>query len=337
MNKVELLHNPERRDFRLRVITAIALAALVFVGPFAVYRFIAGPVLVGVINTIIVIAGGAIAIYARATGRTDHAGVAISTLLAIAALAVSALIGLNGVVWVYPIVIFLFYLSPPLLALGLIITVLGGVVLLQFNTTIEIFAHGDELASFLVSATTATIFSWIFAGQARKQREQLLHWATHDPLTGLGNRRSLEHELKVAVSVARRHNRAYGLIIMDSDNFKEINDTRGHAVGDRVLQRIADVITSSTRIGDRSFRYGGDEFITILPDVDGEALHTVCRKLVQGIEEQTKELGTPVTVSLGAALLGPNEDSEAWNRRADQSMYRAKQLGGNRYIVDQLL
>ncbi len=337
MNKVELLHNPERGDFRLRVITAIALVALVFVGPFAVYRFIVGPPIVGVINTIIVITGGAIAVYAHTTGRADRAGAAISILLAFAALAVSALLGLNGVVWVYPIVIFLFYLSPPLLALSLIVVVLGGIVLLQLNSTVAVFAHGDELASFLVSATTATIFSGIFAGQARKQREQLLHWATHDPLTGLGNRRSLEHELKVAVSAARRHNRAYGLIIMDTDNFKEINDTRGHAVGDRVLQRMADVITGSTRIGDRSFRYGGDEFITILPDVDGEALHTVCQKLVHGIEEQTRAQGTPITVSLGAALLGPSEDSDAWNRRADQSMYRAKQLGGNRYVVDQLL
>ncbi len=123
---------------------------------------------------------------------------------------------------------------------------------------------------------------------------------------------------------------------MDTDNFKDINDSFGHAVGDEVLQHMAEIVTGSTRITDRSFRYGGDEFITLLPNADGEALHTVCRKLVQSIEQQTREQGTPITVSVGAALLGPDEDSEAWNRRADRSMYRAKHQGGNRYVADQL-
>jgi len=75
----------------------------------------------------------------------------------------------------------------------------------------------------------------------------------------------------------------------------------------------------------------------ILPNVDAEALHTVAGKLVQSIAEYTDAAGTPVTVSVGAALLGDNEDKQSWNRRADRSMYRAKKLGGNRYIVDQLV
>ena len=163
------------------------------------------------------------------------------------------------------------------LALALILTVLGGVAAIELSAPQNIFAEPDELASFLASAAITGVFSWLFASRNAKQRQQLFLWATRDPLTGLENRRSLDHELDIAVSAARRERRGYGLIIMDTDNFKETNDNLGHAAG------------------------------------------------------------TPVTVSVGAALLGDNEDKQSWNRRADRSMYRAKKLGGNRYIVDQLV
>ncbi len=337
MKTLNLLQHRAVQDFRLQLVTAVAILTVVFVSPFAVYRLVLGPLLAGAMNAFIVVAAVLIAAYAWVTKNIDRAGKAISVVLALSALTVTTVLGLNGVLWFYAIIIFVFYLSPPILALALILTVLGGVAAIELSAPRRIFAEPDELASFLASAATTAVFSWLFASRNAKQRQQLFLWATRDPLTGLENRRSLDHELDIAVSTARRERRGYGLIIMDTDNFKGINDNLGHAAGDETLCRIAEILGNSTRLGDRLFRYGGDEFTIILPNVDAEALHTVAGKLVQSIAEYTDAAGTPVTVSVGAALLGDNEDKQSWNRRADRSMYRAKKLGGNRYIVDQLV
>lgn len=117
---------------------------------------------------------------------------------------------------------------------------------------------------------------------------------------------------------------------MHADNFKKINDAHGHAAGDAVLKALADTIASTTRLEDRAFRYGGDEFIIILPDVGPEGLETVSHKLVHAIESRGQSDAHGVTVSIGAALLRSEDDKDSWNRRADQHMYRAKERGGNR-------
>lgn len=322
------------QDFRLQLVTAVALLTVVFVSPFAVYRLVFGPQLAGAINAFIVVAAVLIAAYAWISKNIDRAGKAISLVLALSALTVTTVLGLNGVLWFYAIIIFVFYLSPPILALALILTVLGGVAAMELSAPQRIFSEPDQLASFLASATTTAVFSWLFASRNAKQRRQLLLWATRDPLTGLENRRSLDQELDIAISTARREDRRYGLIVIDTDNFKEINDNLGHAAGDETLCRLAEILGDSTRLGDRLFRYGGDEFTIILPNVDRDALETVAHKLVESIADRTESAGTPVTVSAGAALLDPGEDKDAWNRRADRNMYRAKQLGGNRSVID---
>ncbi len=317
-------------SFRLHLIVLIAGVASVFVGGFAVYRYIYGPLVVALIDTLIVLAGAAIAFYAWRTGNVEHAGAAMAVVFAIAAIAVTAWTGVSGAVWIYTVILFVFYLAAPALGLGVVLFSIATIVVLHLGSARSVFDSSDQMASFMASATAMTAFSYYFAARNRMQNEQLLQLATRDPLTGLENRRRLEPELNVAVEAAKRHNRPYGLIIMDADNFKKINDAHGHAAGDVVLKALADTIASTTRLEDRAFRYGGDEFIIILPDVGPEGLETVSHKLVHAIESRGQSDAHGVTVSIGAALLRSEDDKDSWNRRADQHMYRAKERGGNR-------
>ncbi|TVQ39941.1 MAG: diguanylate cyclase [Spirochaetaceae bacterium] len=321
-------------DFQLQLIILVAIVTTVFVGGFAVYRFLYGPLIVAVIDTLIVAVACAIAVYARRTGQVGHAGIAMAVMLGLGGIAVSTWIGVNGAVWMYTVILFAFYLAPPAVGLAVVLGMIGAIIALELSAPRTVFESMKQMASFTASATAITVFSWYFAARNKRQNEQLMRWATRDPLTGLENRRRLEPELNVAVETGRRHNRGYGLIIMDADNFKDINDHLGHAAGDAALQAVAVTIVSTTRIEDRAFRYGGDEFIIIMPDITLQGLLVVSDKLAGAIEARGRTDAHGITVSIGAALLRPGEDRDSWNRRADQNMYRAKRLGGNRYVVD---
>jgi len=229
---------------------------------------------------------------------------------------------------------FVFYLSTPLLALIQVVTVVMVLVVRDFFLPHTIFYTQVQLISFLTTAVTATSFSYLFAGRNQKQRSRLLHWATKDPLTGLDNRRGLEKQLQFALSAKIDDTTDYGLLVMDLDSFKYINDTMGHSEGDRVLCELAHLISTSIRLSDHAFRYGGDEFVILLSNTNSKGLEEVCRNVLQKIRSNLRCGVSPVTVSIGAALLGPAKDAESWFLRADKCLYKAKEDGRNRFYID---
>ena len=321
-------------DYRLSLITLVAVLATGFVGGFAVYRLVTGFYLMAFVNLMVVCAAGGSALFAWRTGKVEEAGIAVSILLTILAVIATVALGLNGALWVYAVTIFVFYLAPAAVGLILVAGMLVSVSIVCTTGIVEVFPEMVQLFGFLASTTTTAVFSWFFAHRSAQQRIQLTRWATRDPLTGLENRRALDPELEIAVARCFRHDLICGLVIMDLDNFKEINDTRGHAMGDRVLQSVAQIIDRTTRREDRSFRYGGDEFVLVLPDIHPDGLTAVCAKLVDTIAQRGGDGEVMVRASAGAAILQAGESPESWNRRADQALYRAKRLGGNRFILD---
>ncbi|TVR05178.1 MAG: GGDEF domain-containing protein [Spirochaetaceae bacterium] len=321
-------------DYRLALIFLVAGLTSVFVGGFAVYRLVTGSYLVAFLNLAAVLTAVGAALFARRTGQVERAGIAVSIMLTVVAVVSTASLGLNGALWVYSVSIFVFYLAPATVGLILVAGMLVSVTIVCVTGTVMVFPEMVNLFGFLASATTTAVFSWFFAHRSAQQRIQLMLWATRDPLTGLENRRALDPELEIAVARCFRHDLICGLVIMDLDNFKEINDTRGHAAGDRVLQSVAQIIDRTTRREDRSFRYGGDEFVVVLPDIHPEGLSAVCAKLVDTIAQKGGSGEVEVRVSAGAAILQAGESPESWNRRADQALYRAKHLGGNRFVLD---
>ncbi|HJV52661.1 MAG TPA: GGDEF domain-containing protein [Noviherbaspirillum sp.] len=167
--------------------------------------------------------------------------------------------------------------------------------------------------------------------------EELLQQATHDSLTGLYNRGRLNELAVREMSVARRHRRALAVLMLDIDRFKLVNDTYGHDVGDRVIRRLADACRAQVREIDHVGRFGGEEFVCLLPETDRDAAVACAERLRTTIESLRVEspLGeVRFTVSIGVALY---DDAYAgWEellKDADAALYRAKQEGRNRVVL----
>ena len=141
-----------------------------------------------------------------------------------------------------------------------------------------------------------------------------------DPLTGLANRRFILTQLAGMVSGARRHRRALTAAVVDVDHFKAVNDSRGHAEGDRVLAAVARALRSYLRAEDQLGRLGGEEFLAVLPDADAGAAAAAAEKLGASVHE------TGVTVSIGWAAWEGETPDELLGR-ADDALYAAKALG----------
>ncbi|TCW60355.1 diguanylate cyclase response regulator [Treponema sp. J25] len=169
--------------------------------------------------------------------------------------------------------------------------------------------------------------------RAYKYRKQLERMVLIDPLTELYNRRYLFEQLEQEEAKARRYGRAFSVIMVDIDNFKEINDTKGHLTGDRILQSVGRVLEQSVRAADVVGRYGGEEFLLILPETEEEAARIVAEKIRKNVVSSPWPDGVSgVTVSLGVAGYQKEEGYEDLLRRADARLYQAKREGKNRVV-----
>lgn len=160
-----------------------------------------------------------------------------------------------------------------------------------------------------------------------------------DQLTGLFNRRHMVDVAERKVQISEKENSALSFILMDIDDFKDFNDTYGHAAGDDVLENVGKVIKKTTRSTDWSFRYGGEEFLIILPSTDGQEATQVAEKIRKAVAAEKYQTinGELVkkTMSIGVAQFIPGESLEKVLKRADDNMYNSKIKGKNRvYFSD---
>lgn len=175
-------------------------------------------------------------------------------------------------------------------------------------------------------------FGGLVLGNLRTfDRHRLLSYT--DPLTGLYNRRHLHQLLPAVARASRLSGRPYGVLMVDVDHFKRLNDTYGHDAGDRVLACLAEVLRELCRKTDHAFRMGGEEFLLLLEETSLEELGEVAERVRRRIAEAPMDLpdGPRITVSIGICT-GPGEEGRETEvlRRADQALYRAKQAGRNR-------
>jgi diguanylate cyclase (GGDEF)-like protein len=166
-------------------------------------------------------------------------------------------------------------------------------------------------------------------------RELLRHQATRDAMTGAWNRRGIMEGLERELSRSRREGKPLAVLLADLDHFKRINDTFGHLAGDAVLREVARKMDSSARPYDLLGRYGGEEFLIILPGCDASNLANTGNRIRQRVAEvpvKHSEVYIPVTISMGGAVLGPRDQGEIHQllHAADLALYRAKQNGRNR-------
>jgi diguanylate cyclase (GGDEF)-like protein len=171
------------------------------------------------------------------------------------------------------------------------------------------------------------------AEEARVTAEIAQERAMTDALTGLLNRYGLQRVLAHEYAEARRYARSLSCLMIDLDNFKPINDTFGHATGDAALKQVGAILTDVVRRSDMVSRYGGDEFLVLLPETDLEGAEALAEKVLATASKQ--EFGDmhprfQLTLSIGAATLSDDESGNDMIARADMALYEAKEQGRNR-------
>ncbi|MEM9468989.1 MAG: PleD family two-component system response regulator [Pseudomonadota bacterium] len=175
-----------------------------------------------------------------------------------------------------------------------------------------------------------------FQDRLRSSFEVSISMALTDPLTGLYNRRYFEVHMAKTIEQARRSNKEMALLIMDIDHFKSVNDNYGHGVGDEILKEFADRIQEKLRSFDLVARFGGEEFVAILPDVSEEIAHIVSERLRRSIADEPFKCSAPdgqidISVSIGGTLISSQTEKtlEELLKRADDALYEAKENGRN--------
>lgn len=173
----------------------------------------------------------------------------------------------------------------------------------------------------------------------RHQLETCFELSIMDPLTGLHNRRYMEGHLRTLFAKSRATNRPLGILIIDIDHFKSINDTYGHDVGDIILREFSTRLRQHTRGVDLAARIGGEEFVIIMPDTDREKSHFIGERLRACVAEEpfkiNDDISLRVTASVGLGVFEDVDDTpETVLKRADKALYAAKRHGRNRVSAD---
>jgi len=193
----------------------------------------------------------------------------------------------------------------------------------------ELLRVGINLGSLWLLAYLAGVY----ASSERRVRARVLELSQTDPLTSLYNRGQLFPRLEQEVQRTRRSGRGFCVLMVDLDGLKAINDSMGHLRGDDVLRSVGRIITSSIRGVDAAYRYGGDEFLILLPETEFIGAYVVAEKIREGVEEIGATLGKDdASTSVSIGLVSHPEDGSSTEElmiAADRAMYQAKSLGKN--------
>jgi diguanylate cyclase (GGDEF)-like protein len=328
---VKRIRDRLRGDLRLTITTLCVCFAVMWILPFSIYRFAVGEVAIGLLDLMIVLGIALPASHALLTGRSESGIRIVAIVCCLGCVAAAQAIGLVGLLWTYAAVAFVFFVLPRNLALAMS----AGTLLAVMTVAGETLASTFERVSYLASAALVGLFAHVFATRYERQRQQLETLAWIDPLTGAGNRRMLELELSQARAAAVGASVLPALAILDVDHFKRINDRFGHEAGDRVLVAFAELLRGLLRKVDRLYRFGGEEFVVLLPAADAVGLRALTENLRAIVEARLRAPdGDAVTVSIGATLLRREEHWSHWLGRADAALYRAKDAGRNRVEID---
>ncbi len=226
--------------------------------------------------------------------------------------------------WLFPLMIGLAGLIPSGVALAAgSLTVL---VLMAIQWAVGSFANVGEIAALLATWALSLAVMRLLTHHA----DELADLALSDPLTGAYNRRYLQPQAIRNIADYQRYSRLSSMLMIDIDHFKTINDTLGHAQGDRVLKDLVALIENRIRGVDMVFRLGGEEFVVLLTEVGAQTAIKIAEELRLGIANMTTLPGRRVTVSIGVCDVTSVDSAEEWLERVDQAMYTAKQEGRNR-------
>lgn len=332
MNKVPPQATTQSSFNNWRILLGIGVLTTLGLSPFTYYHLTqAHWVLAGIIGVLnVLLAAGSLWMYLKRDNPAQirYAGHSLLGLANIAALMSIYVQGGYTAYWVYPVIFANFYLLP--LAAGTVVSI--AFVLLSLLAASQSLP-AEFLARLLVTVPLCLFFGVVFSLGMTRQRQQLRYLADHDALTGAGSRHALNRGLTDATARKKRYDERCALVIFDIDKFKAINDSMGHLHADGVIADLAQLVADRVRVVDRFYRFGGEEFVLLLPHTDESLGWQLAEALRMEVEEHEFIHGTRITISAGVAELAEGEHGETWLHRADDALMRAKKAGRNRVLA----
>ncbi len=323
-----------KHDFHLFMITLVGLIASCTLLPYALFRMVTGNYLVGLVDMLMIVVSTASVWMAWRTGETEKPGFLMAAVFCFGAVLVCMKLGQDVLFWIYPLMVFIFFLVAPIKALLLLLLMVCAIVSLHFSEHSAIFSTNFQLLAFITTTLVTSIFAYIFAYRTHLQRQELRRLATTDPLTGAATRHSLTDELTYAIQQFQQEGVVSGLMLLDLDHFKRINDNFGHHAGDQILSQLVPLLKQMIRQQDSVFRYGGEEFVLLIKEIQLADLHRLAEKIRHAVWHQLAlPDGSALTTSIGIATVQYANDWESWLQNADVALYQAKHNGRNQVVI----
>ena len=322
------MFNRLRRNSQLGILALLGVTTTCTLAMFAGYRALHGQWVPAAIDFAIVVLIAAPVIHALRSGNTVGPGAFLCATNTLSCAAACYVIGPVSLPWVYLVLMTNFLIAGPRQAL--VFNLLLTVAVVSMPHVFE-----QPVARIVAAAVAAlvTLFAWLSALRVSTDQQELEVLASLDALTGLPNRRMMEQALERAVARHQEGDRSHGLLIVDIDHFKEVNDSYGHAAGDAAIADLAAILKFEMRKLDRVFRFGGEEFVVLL-DVDThDDLWAASERLRQAVRNGLRGPGGRITISLGGAMAGEEERWQEWFSLADEALYRAKNNGRDSTVI----
>ncbi|WP_246191850.1 GGDEF domain-containing protein [Pseudoxanthomonas gei] len=313
---------------QLRIITLLGSATSFTLSLFAVYRMATGRWPAAAVDLAIALLIGGTVVHALRSGRAVGAGAFLCVVNSIGCAVACAIIGPTAAPWIYLVLMTNFFITGAKQAIAFNLLLTATVLLLP-----GMYSQQIDRVSAAVTAALVTLFAYLFALRVSSDHQQLEELASLDALTGLSNRRMMESALDEALQERRVGARHYGLLIIDIDHFKDVNDTYGHAAGDAAIADLAAILKFEMRRHDHVYRFGGEEFVVLLVVDDHAGLRAASERLRQAVRNGLRGPGGRITVSLGGAMVGDEERWQDWFSLADAALYQAKNGGRDSSVI----
>ena len=320
--------NRFRSNSQLGILALLGVTTTCTLAMFAGYRALHGEWIAAVVDCTIVVLIAAPVVHALRSGNTAGPGAFLCTTNSLGCAAACYVLGPVSLPWMYLVLMTNFLIAGPRQSL---------VFNLLLTVAVTSMPHMFEqpVARIVAAAVAAlvTLFACLSALRVSTDQQELQVLASLDALTGLPNRRMMERALEGAVALHRTGDRSHGLLILDIDHFKEVNDTHGHAAGDAAIADLAAILKFEMRKQDRVFRFGGEEFVVLLEVDTRDDLWAASERLRQAVRNGLRGPGGRITISLGGAMAGEEERWQEWFSLADGALYRAKNSGRDSTVI----
>jgi len=313
--------NQLQEKYQLSLLLLLAVIAVLGISPFVFIRYCESNYSAATLDATLIIGIVILVVFAFRSKKIRLIGLIIAVFINAGVAVVTIVNGLDSFFWIYPVFASTFILVKPIEALSF--NVLAAIFVIAFADIFNVIS----LNSYIVTILMLSISAFVYTSHSLKQYQLLEALNTVDTLTGALNRRAMNADIHAALAKSERDGIKQLLVMLDLDYFKKVNDKYGHGIGDEILKKFVTITTVNIREYDRLYRFGGEEFVLLIPDAkeQQQAIIDKLRKVIKS-ELHTPD-GSAVTVSLGVASWLPGTTIDTWLKRADDALYQAKENG----------